>query len=53
MERVDLSIQYHLATDASKWYLKNILFQLVDASSRTDVTYSYKQNLFIIIFIFF
>lgn len=46
-------IQYHLATNASKWCLEGILFQLVDISPETEATHSYKENIYIIMFIFF
>lgn len=53
MEGTDPEVQYHLATDASKWCLEDVLFQLVDASSRTEATHSYKENIRIIMFMSF
>lgn len=53
MGEADLAIQYHVATDASKWCLGGVLFQLVDAPPGTEATHSYKENLRIIIFMSF
>lgn len=50
MAGADSAEQYHLAIDASKWFLGRVLFQLVDASPEIDATYSYKKNLHIIMF---
>lgn len=53
MGGADPVVQYHLATDASKWYLGDVLFQLVDALSGTEATHSYKEHIHIIIFMSF
>ena len=49
----DPAVQYHLATDASKWCLGGVLFPLVDALPGTEATHSYKEHIRIIIFISF
>ncbi len=49
----DPSVQYHLATDASKWCLRCVLFQLVDASTGIQATNSYKEHIGITMFMFF
>lgn len=53
MEGADPTVQYHLATDASKWCLRGVLFQLIDALPGTEVTHSYKKNIRIIMFVCF
>ena len=53
MGGADPAVQYHLATDASKWCLGGVLFQLVDAPYGTEATHSYKENIRIIMFISF
>ena len=53
MGGADPEVQYHLATDASKWCLGDVLFQLVDASPGTKATHSYKENIHIVLFISF
>ena len=53
MGRADPAVQYHLATDASKWCLGGVLFQLVDAPPGTEATHSYKEHICIIMFMSF
>ena len=53
MRGADPAVQYHLATEASKWCLRVVLFQLGDASPGTQATYSYKENIRIVMFMFF
>ena len=53
MKGVDLEVQYHLTTDTSKLCLGSDLFQLVDASPVTEATHCFKENICIIMFIFF
>lgn len=53
MGRADPEVQYDFAINASKWCLGDVLFQLVDARPRTESTYSYKENIYIIMFMFF
>ena len=53
MGGADPEVQYHLATDASKWYLGDVLFQLVEATPGTKATHSYKENIRVIMFISF
>lgn len=47
------AVQYHLATDASKWCLGSVLFQLVEAPLGTEATHSYKENIRITLFMSF
>ena len=49
----DPAVQYHLATDVSKWSLGGVLFQLVDASLGIEATNSYKEHIRIIMFMSF
>lgn len=53
MGRANSRVQYYLATDASKQALKNVLFQLQDASVGIKATNSYKNTIQIIMFMFF
>ena len=53
MGGADPAVQYHLATDASKWCLRVVLFQLVDASPGKEATNSYKEHIRIIMFMSF
>ena len=53
MGGADPAVQYHLATDASKWCLGGVLFQLVDAPPGIKATHSYKENIQIIMFMSF
>ena len=53
MGGADPAVQYHLATDASKWCLGGVLFQLVDAPPGTEATHSYKEHICIIMFMSF
>ncbi len=53
MRGADPAVQYHLATEASKWCLRVVLFQLGDASPGTQATYSYNENIRIVMFMFF
>ncbi len=47
------AVQYHLATDASKWCLGGVLFQLIDASHGIEATNSYTKHMRIIMFMSF
>ena len=53
MGGADPAVQYHLATNASKWCLGGVLFQLVDAPPGTEAMHSYKENIRIIMFMSF
>ena len=53
MGGADPAVQYYLATDASKWCLGDVLFQLVDAPPGREATHSYKEHIRIIMFISF
>ena len=53
MGGADPKVQYHLATDTSKWCLGGVLFQLVYAPPETKATHSYKENIRIIMFMSF
>lgn len=53
MRGADPAIQYHLATDASKWCLGGVLFQLIDTPSGTKAMHSYKENIRIMMFMSF
>lgn len=53
MGGADPEVQYHLATNASKWCLRDVLFQLVDALPGTKATHNYKKNICIIMFMSF
>lgn len=53
MGGVDPVVQYHLATDASKWCLRGVIFQLVNAPPGTEATHSYKEHIRIIMFMSF
>lgn len=44
MGEADLMVQYYLATDASKWYLEGVLFQLIDSSPGIKAMHSYKKK---------
>ena len=50
MVGANLAVQYYLATDASKWCLEGVLFQLVNTSLGMEATYSYKEHIPIIMF---
>ena len=47
------AVQYHLAIDEIEWCLGGVLFQLVDVSSGTEATNSYKEHIRIIMFMSF
>lgn len=53
MGRADPAVQYHLTTNASKWYLGGVLFQLIDAFLGMEAMHSYKEYTRIIMFMFF
>ena len=53
MDGANPEMQYHLATDASKQTLENVLFQLQNASVGIEAINSYKDAIQIIMFMFF
>lgn len=53
MGEADLTVQYYLATDASKWCLEGVLIQLADSSPGIKAMHSYKKNICMIMIMFF
>jgi RNase H-like domain found in reverse transcriptase len=53
MSGADVELQYHLATDASKYGLRGVLFQLYGESVGTEAFPKHKKNERIVIFMSF